>query len=245
MKKHVLLLFVTYALLAVTACDDDSKDVTPDTDFGQNENNKQLSEKEITKGLKEALKTGTKRAVDTLNRDNGYFKDQAVKILFPPEANKVKNKLRDIGAGDLVDKFVKKLNRAAEDAAGKASPIFVDAVTDISFQDARNILEGSDSAATHYFRENTADELFNTFKPDIENSLDEVEAQDAWESVTNKYNSIPTTDPVETDLAKYTTDEALEGLFLKLKKEEKQIRLDPVARTKDILEKVFSTLDDD
>lgn len=244
MKKYLSLLIIAFAFISITACDEETKDLDIDTDYGQ-KGNKKLSEKEITNGLKEALKTGTKRAVDTLNRDNGYFKDQAVKILFPPEANKVKNKLREYGAGSLVDKLVKKLNRAAEDAAGKASPIFVDAVTDITFKDARKILEGSDSAATNYFRKKTADELFNTFKPDIENSLDKVGAQTAWNEVTTQYNGLPLTDPVETDLAKYTTDEALDGLFLKLKKEEKKIRLDPVARTKEILKKVFSTLDGD
>lgn len=237
MRKVYIFILVTAFIAGIGACDDNGEDlVNP----GNNNDSSQLSQKEMNNGLKEALKTGTKRAVDTLNREDGYFRDQAVKILFPPDAKEVADKLRDIGAGSLVDRLVKKLNRAAEDAAGKANPIFLDAIKDISFQDARNILEGSDSAATQYFRNNTEDELFNTFKPDIENSLQTVGAQAAWDDVTTRYNQIPLVDPVETDLAKYTTEEALDGLFHKLQKEEKLIREDPIARTKDILEKVFS-----
>lgn len=238
-KKLFSLLFITTFFLSMSACEDESP-----FGGGNNSDNEDLSEQEVTQGLKEALKTGTKRAVDTLNRVNGYFRDEAVKIFFPPDAQKVEEKLREAQFGFLVDEFIKKLNRAAEDAAEEATPIFVDAVANMSFQDARNILQGSDSAATQYFRQNTSKALFDAFKPDIENSLDEVGAQSAWNDVTTKYNQITLGESVETDLAKYTTNEALEGLFLKLKKEEEQIRLDPAARTKEILEKVFSTLDD-
>jgi hypothetical protein len=125
----------------------------------------ELSEEQIVNGLKTALKTGTDRAVDTLNQPDGYFRDQAVKIVFPPKASEVANKLRDIGAGSLVDNIVKKMNRAAEKAADTAAPIFINAVTNMQFQDARNILEGRDTAATNFFRNNTRSQLFSAFKP--------------------------------------------------------------------------------
>jgi hypothetical protein len=140
----------------------------------------------------------------------------------------------------LSQPLITEINRAAEDAAEKATPIFVEAIANMKFQDARNILEGTDTAATHFFRNTTRSELFQAFKPDIQNSLEKVGAQQTWQEVTSIFNQNPLSDDIETNLANYTTNQALEGLFLKLKQEEKRVREDPRARTKDILERVFS-----
>ena len=233
MRQCLILCLVMTGLLVTGSCDEK---------LGSPGN--ELSEEQIVNGLKTALKTGTDRAVDTLNQPDGYFRDQAVKIVFPPKASEVANKLRDIGAGSLVDNIVKKMNRAAEKAADTAAPIFINAVTNMQFQDARNILEGRDTAATNFFRNNTRSQLFSAFKPDMERSLKEVGAQQAWNDVITRYNNIPLVGGnVQTDLATYATNQALEGLFIKLKKEEKRVREDPQARTKDILETVFSQVD--
>ena len=233
MRQCLILCLVMTGLLVTGSCDEK---------LGSPGN--ELSEEQIVNGLKTALKTGTDRAVDTLNQPDGYFRDQAVKIVFPPKASEVANKLRDIGAGSLVDNIVKKMNRAAEKAADTAAPIFINAVTNMQFQDARNILEGRDTAATNFFRNNTRSQLFSAFKPDMERSLKEVGAQQAWNDVVTRYNNIPLVGGnVQTDLATDATNQALEGLFVKLKKEEKRVREDPQARTKDILETVFSQVD--
>ncbi len=198
--------------------------------------NDELTQDQMVSGLKQALETGSKRAVDTLNQKDGYLKDEAVKITLPPEVSKVTNEIPDRFLGPLV----KEMNRAAEDAAEKAAPIFVNAITNIKFQDARNILEGTDTAATNFFRKNTRSQLFTAFKPDMKNSLEKVGAQQTWSDLTSAYNKIPFQDDIQTNLADYATNRALNGLFVKLKKEEKRVREDPKARTKDILKTVFS-----
>lgn len=198
--------------------------------------NNELSEEQVVKGLKQALKTGSERAVDTLNQEGGYLKDNAVKITLPPEVSDVTDEIPD----RFLQPLVKEMNRAAEDAANKAAPIFVNAITNIRFQDARNILEGTDTAATNYFRKNTRSELFSAFKPDMKNSLEKVGAQQTWSDLTSTYNQIPFRDDIQTNLADYATNRALEGLFVKLKNEEKRVREDPQARTLDILKTVFS-----
>lgn len=197
-------------------------------------------EKKMVKGLKTALEKGAKESVEALNQKNGYYKDELVKIPFPPKAEKMADKLRDNGMGNTVDDLVKKLNRAAEDAAEKAQPIFLNAITDMSVKNAVEILKGRDTAATHYFRNKTQADLFKAFKPDIQASLKDVGAQSAWESVSSAYNKVAMfSDPVQTDLAAYTTNRALEGLFFKIKQEEQKIRKDPMARTSKVLEDVF------
>lgn len=202
-----------------------------------------LTETEIISGLKEALKTGTGNAVGILNKTDGYFKDPLVKLPFPPDAIKAANTLRDLGFGKLVDDFEMSINRAAEDAAAEAGPIFVNAVTSMSIADAKNILFGADNAATQYFKGKTTTALTNAFKPKIQTSLDKVLATKYWNDITTKYNRIPLVRPVNTDLPTYATDLALKGMFLKLEGEEKKIRKDPAARVKDILKRVFGELD--
>jgi hypothetical protein len=199
---------------------------------------------EIGNGLKQALVKGAGFAVSTLGQEGGYLNDPLVKIPFPAEAEFAANTLRDLGLGNLVDDFVSRLNRGAEEGAKEALPIFKNAITQMTFADVKNILFGENNAATEYFKTKTSTALYNTYSPRIQTSLDEVNATKLWTDLTTRYNSIPLVRrKVETDLVKYATDKALEGMFLKLAVEEEKIRENPVARTSDILKKVFSYAD--
>jgi hypothetical protein len=199
-----------------------------------------LSNEEIVSGLKEALSLGAKKSADKLSAADGFFKDAAVKVLMPPEAQKVEKALRSIGAGKLVDDAILSFNRAAEDASKSAAPIFVDAVKNMSIQDALGILKGADTSATSYLKKATTSNLTAAFKPAIDSSLAKVGATRYWSLVVDKYNSLPTTfNKVNSDLPSYVTQKALSGIFFYVADEEKKIRSNPAARVSDILKKVF------
>ena len=199
-----------------------------------------LSNEDIVSGLKEALSLGAKKSADKLSAADGFFKDAAVKVLMPPEAQKVEKALRSIGAGKLVDDAILSFNRAAEDASKSAAPIFIDAVKNMSIQDALGILKGPDTAATSYLKKATTANLTNAFKPTIDSSLKKVNATRYWSLVVDKYNSLPTTfNKVNSDLPSYVTQKALSGIFYYVADEEKKIRTNPAARVNDILKKVF------
>lgn len=200
-----------------------------------------LSTEEIVSGLKEALSLGAKKSADKLSAADGFFKDAAVKVLMPPEAQKVEKTLRSIGAGKLVDDAILSFNRAAEDASKSAAPIFVDAVKNMSIQDALGILKGADTSATSYLKKATTTSLTTAFKPTIDSSLSKVGATRYWALVVEKYNSLPTTfNKVNSDLPAYVTEKALSGIFHYVADEEKKIRSNPAARVSDILKKVFA-----
>lgn len=202
-----------------------------------------LSQSDIARGLREALTVGAQNASNRLSTANGFFGDALVKILLPPEAQKVERTLRNIGMGNLVDKAVLSMNRAAEDAATKAAPIFVNAITSITIQDGLGILQGGRDAATQYLKAKTTVALTNAFRPVIDNSLNKVNATALWGTVFNTYNSLPTTrSRVNPDLTGYVTERALNGLFLKIADEEAKIRTNPAARVSDILQKVFGAV---
>ncbi|MFN0200174.1 MAG: DUF4197 domain-containing protein [Bacteroidia bacterium] len=199
---------------------------------------------EIGNGLKEALNKGLTAAVGKLSATDGFWGDAAVKILFPKEADFAATKLRQIGAGKLVDDFEKLLNRAAEDAAKEATSIFVNAITSMTFADVKNILFGGSTAATDYFKGKTSDALYNAFSPKIKGSLDKVGAAKAWTTITTTYNAIPLVNKkVETDIVRYATNKAMDGLFKKIADEEAQIRQNPVVRSTALLKKVFGYAD--
>jgi hypothetical protein len=198
-----------------------------------------LSNEEIIKGLKEALAVGTERSSLRLSAVDGFFKDAALKILMPAEAQKVEKTLRNLGMGKQVDNAILSMNRAAEDAAKSAAPIFVNAVKQMSFQDAMGILKGGDFAATNYLKEKTTLSLTEAFRPVIENSLQKVNATKYWNTVFTTYNKFGN-EKVNTDLAAYVTEKALSGIFYQLRLEEQKIRKDPLARTSDILKRVFA-----
>ncbi|MDX1278162.1 DUF4197 domain-containing protein [Oceanihabitans sediminis] len=202
-----------------------------------------LSEAEIGSGLREALDLGIDKQVTRLTQKDGFFKNDLVRILLPEELQKVDKALRDIGLGNLADEGLKVLNRAAEDAVGEATPIFIDAVKGITFNDAKSILLGQNDAATQYLTSRTEAALYNKFQPVIENSFTKVGADQIWENLINRYNSIPFTNKVNPDLTDYVTSEALKGVYTMIAMEEKEIRSNISARTTDLLRKVFAMQD--
>lgn len=198
-----------------------------------------LTSAEVTKGLKEALTQGVTKGAQQVSRIDGYFKNPEIKIPFPPDLKLVEAKLRAIGMGKQVDEFVLSLNRAAEDAAKEATPIFVSAVTKMTIDDAFAILKGQPDAATQYLKKTTTPQLKEKFKPIVQNSLNKVNATKYYADLINYYNRVPFIQKVNPDLNVYATDMAIQGLFTMVAKEEKNIRKDPLARTTDILKKVF------
>lgn len=202
-----------------------------------------LSQAEIGNGLKEALNNGISKQVSKLTATDGFFKNEAVKILLPDELQKVDKTLRDIGLSNLADEGLKVLNRAAEDAVKEATPIFVDAVKQMTFNDAKNILMGDDRSATTYLQNTTSTALYSKFNPVIQNSFAKVGADKIWNQIITKYNSIPLVTKVNPDLTDYTTNKAMDGVFKMIAVEEKNIRTNLSSRTSDLLKKVFALQD--
>lgn len=201
-----------------------------------------LSNDDIIAGLKEALSVGATNSTGKLSGVDGFFKDAVVKVLMPPEAQKVEKTLRQIGAGKLVDDAILSINRAAEDASKSAAPIFLNAIKKMTLQDGLSILKGTDTAATSYLKNATSNELTTAFKPLIDSSLTKTNATKYWSAVFERYNQLPTTfKKVNTDLSGYVTQKALQGVFYYVAVEEKKIRKDPAARVSDILKKVFGS----
>ncbi len=198
-----------------------------------------VSDVMIAGGLRQALDFGINKQVSKLTRKDGFYKNQLVKILLPEELQKVDKTLRDIGLGNLADQGLIVLNRAAEDAVKEATPIFVNAVKEITFNDAKNILLGPDNSATNYLQGKTNAALYDQFNPVIQNSFAKVGADQIWANIINKYNAIPFVNPVNPDLTDYVTNEALKGVYKMIAVEEKQIRTRISSRTTDLLRKVF------
>lgn len=202
-----------------------------------------LSNVDIASGLRQALDLGIDKQVTKLTQTDGFFKNDLVKILLPEELQKVDKGLRDIGLGNLADEGLKVLNRAAEDAVAEATPIFVNAVKDITFDDAKNILLGNKDAATQYLTSKTQTELYSKFKPVINNSFSKVGADQIWSNLIIKYNAIPFTSNVNPDLTEYVTGEALKGVYTMIAVEENEIRSKVSSRNTDLLRKVFALQD--
>ena len=199
-----------------------------------------LTDGEISSGLKEALQVGARNATSKVSSVNGFFGNQLIKVLMPPEAKKVESTLRAMGMGAQVDKAILSMNRAAEDASTKAVPIFTNAITSMTIQDGVSILRGGNDAATQYLRGRTTNELTSTFRSVIQASLDKVNATRYWREIINIYNRLPTTrQKVNPDLASYVTERALSGIFVYVAEEESKIRTNPAARVTDLLRKVF------
>lgn len=200
-----------------------------------------LSSAEIAEGLKEALTKGISKGSDIVSQMDGYFKNPEIKLPFPPEAKKAEERLRQMGMGAEVDKFILTLNRAAEDAATEAKPIFVTAIKSMTIQDAAGILRGEQDAATQYLKRTTSPALKDKFKPVIQNSLAKVNATKYYADLINTYNKLPLVQKMNPNLDEYATDKAIEGLFIMIAKEEKNIRANPGARTSELLRKVFGS----
>ena len=197
----------------------------------------------IANGLRQALEFGIDKQVNKLTQKDGFYKNNLVKILLPEELQKVDQTLRDIGLSSLADKGLKLLNRAAEDAVKEATPIFIKAVKDITFNDAKNILLGNDYAATSYLKNKTNQALYLKFNPVIKKSFNKVGADQVWTTIINKYNTVPFVKKVNPDLTDYVTKEALKGVYKMIGIEERKIRNNINARTTTLLKQVFALQD--
>ena len=237
MKKNILLstTLLLCALFLAPSCDT-LKEVA----------NTVLTEpslEEIGRGLKEALSKGIVKGAESLAMQDGYFKS-AYKILLPEEVRKVTTKLKAVpGFSNLENELLEKINRGAEDAAKEAVPIFLNAIKQMTFQDATNILMGADNSATDFLQRTTTTDLYTKFNPKIVASLDKIGANSLWKKAADAYNKIPLVTKINNDLDDYVTKEALKGLFGKVGEEEKNIRRNKLARTSDLLKKVFAKQD--
>lgn len=249
MKKFLLSVIIAAAAVSVSNSQDLSKFkkagtsvintvVNGNTTSGTNP----LSNDEVINGLKEALTVGTNNSTSLASKLDGYYKNPALFIPFPPEAQKVKEYANRIGLNSQVDQFEKTLNRAAEEAAKDAAPIFINAVKSMSITDGFSILKGADNAATQFLQEKTSAELMQQFTPIIQNAINKVQLTKYWKPIITKYNKIPLVQKQNPDLTAYVTNRAMIGLFKLLADEELKIRKDPAARVTDILQKVFGSI---
>jgi hypothetical protein len=199
-----------------------------------------ITENEAGQGIKEALLQGVTTAVLNLNKTDGFFGNQLYKMLLPEDAKKVEKTLRNLGMGSQVDKAILAINRGAEDAVGFAKPIFIDALKEMTLKDALNIIKGEKDEATKYFKDKTKQKLITAFTPSVKTSLDKVEATKYYSDIVTTYNKLPTTfKKADPNLTDYVVGKAVDALFDQVAKEEANIRANPLARTSDILKKVF------
>lgn len=198
-----------------------------------------LTNDDVVMGLKEALKVGINKGADSASKTNGFYLNPRIKIPFPPEVQRVETALRKIGLGGEVDKFVISLNRGAEEAAKEAKPIFVNAILSMSFSDAWSILRGDKNAATMFLKRTTSAALVQAFMPVVDRALQKTQATRYYSDLATTYNSIPFTQKVNPDLKGYATQKAIDGLFILVEQEEARIRENPLARTSEILRRVF------
>jgi len=237
MKKLVLLLFS--ATIALAACDVNKALSDINKQLGTTTGGAGLTNAEVVQGLREALNQGTNKSTGAASKMDGFYKNPKIFIPFPPEAQKVKEKAIQFGLTDQVNKFEMTLNRAAEEAAKEAAPIFLDAIRGMSIADGFAILRGTDSAATNYLRRNTTTSLRAKFTPIVQNATKKVQLTNYWNPIITKYNMIPGVQKMNPDLDAYVTDKALNGLFILVRDEEANIRKNPAARATAILQKVF------
>jgi len=199
-----------------------------------------VTEADAGQGIKEALAQGAVTAVLNLNKENAFFGSDIYKVFLPADAQKVESTLRNLGMGKQVDKAILQINRAAEDAVGYAKPVFIDAIKQMTLTDALNIVKGEKNAATNYFRQKTTGKIIEAFTPSIQRSLDKLDATRYYSEIVTIYNKLPTTfNKVNPDLNGFVAAKATDALFDQVEKEEANIRANPLARTTDILKKVF------
>ena len=231
MKRNIFTLFLSISFLAGCAS------------LGNLGSSGPVTEQEAVQGIRQALNNGVSSGISMLNREDGFFGNQAYKLFLPPDARKIENVMRDLGMGKTVDKAILQINRAAEDAVGYAAPIFTDAIREMTIQDAWNIIRGEQDAATRYFREKTTAKLTAAFAPIIQRSLDKLDATRHYSEIISDYNRLPTTfNKLNPDLPGYVTEKAVDALFDQVAKEEANIRSNPRARTTEILKKVFGSV---
>jgi hypothetical protein len=239
MKNYIIV--IAFAIV-MPACSSGQFDLGKTVnDINKSVSQGSLSNQEIIDGLKQALTIGSQNSATAASKVDGYFKNPVIKIPFPPQAQKMEKQLRSLGMNKEVDKFVLTINRAAEEAAKQAAPVFVEAVKGMTITDGLSILRGKDTAATNYLRQKTATSLHDKFKPIIRTATQKVEVTKYWNPLITTYNAIPFVDKMNPDLEEYITQKALGGLFYLVSQEEIKIRKDPQARVTDLLKKVFAT----
>lgn len=243
MKKYYLLIIICLAIVTSANAQINTgkilKDAKNETNKILGGGNSSLTNDEVIKGLREALTVGTGNAASFASKVDGFNKNPKIRIPFPPEAIKVKNTAEDLGLHDQVNEFVLTLNRAAEEAAKEAAPVFINAIKGMSIKDGFTILKGEDNAATVYLRDKTNAELYAKFLPIVKSAINKVEVTKYWNPLITTYNKVPFSQKMNPDLEAYVTEKALDGLFILLAEEELKIRKDPAARVTDILKKVF------
>lgn len=238
LKLSSILAFVFIAY----SCGNTGKIISDANDLLKNANTG-ITEDEAANGLKEALNAGVSAGTDFLSKRDGFFKNDAYKILFPPEAQKIEQTLRNLGFGNKCDQVIENINRGAEMAVAEAKPVFINSIKQMSIKDALNIVTGGNGAATSYLKRTTTTELTNKFKPIIQSSLDKTQATKYWTDIMTLYNKIPGVDKINTDLNSYVTQKALTALFSQVETEENKIRQDPLKRGTQLLKKVFGYAD--
>lgn len=200
-----------------------------------------LDNETVVAGLKEALQVGTRNTVKQTSQRGGYTENPAIRIAMPEPLQKVAEALRKVGLGGQVDQFERRMNRAAETAAAEAAPVFLEAIQNMSFADAREILQGGDTAATMYFKDATKEELGRRYQPTVQKAMDKVGAVQVFEKLQSRYNKLPLTPDMNYRIQDYVVEEALEGLYTVLASEEKKIRENPAKRTTELLRRVFGS----
>lgn len=248
MKKVLQSILLSGVIFTASGCDvlnETANTVMETSSTGGDQNSPSLTNQEVVSGLKEALTVGIRNAVDVTSVTDGFLGNQEIKLPFPPSAERMKEKALDWGLDSQVDKIVTTLNRAAEDAAEEATPIFIDAIKNMSVQDGFAILNDGEGAATGFLRRKTTDQLITAFSPKVQESIEKVKLTEYWNPVMTRYNQAVTFtggEKVDTDLNRYVTEKAIAGLFTMVEKEENKIRKDPAARVTDLLSKVFGSV---
>lgn len=234
--KKIFFLFLCIPVLSVSSS---PAGLLDDVMKGLNSPSAASDDSTIASGLKEALSIGTGNAVKSVSQADGYFGNEMIKILMPKKIQNVAEVLKKVGYQQQVDDFILSMNRAAEKAAPMAASFFIDAIKEMTFDDAKKILAGGDTSATDFFKEKTHDKLFTAFKPVISSSVNEVGATRSYKDMMSQYESVPFLPKESLDLDNYVTNKALDGLFYMVGQEEKKIRTNPAARVTDLLKSVF------
>ncbi len=239
--KRLLAISLLISILTLQSCAGQKINLGKVLDgvISQTQGGGALTNDDVVMGLKEALKVGINKGADSASKTNGFYLNPKIKIPFPPEVQRVETALRKVGLGNEVDKFVLSLNRGAEEAAKEAKPIFINAILSMSFSDAWGILRGDKNAATMFLKRTTSDALVQAFMPVVEKALQKTQATRYYTDLATTYNALPFTQKVNPDLKGYATQKAIDGLFILVEQEEARIRENPLARTTEILKRVF------
>lgn len=245
MRKIIIPIIAGGLFLSLTACDVVNSVAGDVLSSGSGTSEPALTNGEVISGLKEALNVGIQNSVNLTSITDGFLKNEAIRLPFPPDAIKVREKALEWGLTGQVEKFETTLNRAAEEATKEALPIFKNAILNMSISDGFAILNGGDGSATKFLRDNTSAQLVQAFKPKVNDAISKVKLTEYWNPIINKYNgamSLTGGQKLDPDLSQYVTDRAIQGLFHMVELEENKIRKDPVARVSDILKKVFGSV---